>query len=584
MTEGTTTEPVLTSPEAEGEIDYQRELRGLLAPLLGTLALTALLVVGLAATVFWTARQTGPADAALAHPPAAHTSGRNAPALRQHEAGSVAHGILPRVMAPLSFALPAVILALLAFGGYRASTRAQNLTRLFAGRANAEQERIGALRRRQALLTATLAGTGDAVIVADPAGRITLLNPTAEGMTGWQEADALGREVRAVLTLVDERTGAALTDLAAEVLADSVRRDYPSGAVQVARGGVRHPVAGSLSPLTEEDGGPGVALFFRDKSECRNMAARRDSWEARAEALLTTTRECVVLMRQSGEIAGFNPAAERTFGWTRRKTVGQPAADLLFPPPSRDGFQRAVERSQASTDASPAWTETLALNADGRPFPAEMAVTPIPRQEAPLFAIHLRDLSERRDAEALARTESREKSALLGSVSDELRTPLNAILGYTEMLQEEASEGGNPELLPDLQKIHAAGEHLLSLVNDVRDLSRTEAGQMELYRETFDVAKMVAEVGQEAGPSLAKNGNVLQVRVAEGVGEMEADRVKIKQTLLNLLSDAAGFAQGETVALDAGRDWDGMGDWITFRLADANADQALPQIGTNTAS
>ena len=174
--------------------------------------------------------------------------------------------------------------------------------------------------------------------------------------------------------------------------------------------------------------------------------------------------------------------------------MGRSAADLLFPASSRDSFRQEANRSQAvkAPSALTARVETQALRADGREFPAEMTITRIPRQEAPLFAIHLRDISERREAEgalrraqdaalATALAESREKSALLANMSDELRTPLNAVIGYSEMLQEEAHDRGQTDLVPDLEKIHGAGKHLLSLINDILDLSKIEAGQMELY-------------------------------------------------------------------------------------------------------
>ncbi len=142
------------------------------------------------------------------------------------------------------------------------------------------------------------------------------------------------------------------------------------------------------------------------------------------------------------------------------------------------------------------------------------------------------------------------KSQFLANMSHELRTPLNAILGYSEMLQEEAEELGVPDLNPDLQKIHAAGKHLLGLINDVLDLSKIEAGKMTLYIEQFDVAKLIQDVKATVLPLITKNGNRLEVSCPAGIGTMRADLTKVRQTLFNLLSNASKFTEKGTITLE----------------------------------
>ena len=125
----------------------------------------------------------------------------------------------------------------------------------------------------------------------------------------------------------------------------------------------------------------------------------------------------------------------------------------------------------------------------------------------------------------------------------ELRTPLNAIIGYSEMLQEEAEDLGQQGFIPDLQKIHGAGKHLLGLINDILDLSKIEAGKMTLYLEDFDVAKLVQEVAATVQPLVTKNGNTLEVDCPADLGTMHADVTKVRQTLFNLLSNASKFTE-----------------------------------------
>ncbi len=183
-----------------------------------------------------------------------------------------------------------------------------------------------------------------------------------------------------------------------------------------------------------------------------------------------------------------------------------------------------------------------------------------------LERIQSRD-AELRVAKELAEQASRTKSSFLANISHELRTPLNAIIGYSEMLEEEAQERGLGELAPDLSRIHGAGKHLLALINDVLDLSKIEAGRVELVLEDFDVAGLVREVEATIRPLVAKNENELEVSCS-GLGSMRADLMRVRQVLFNVLSNAAKFTQRGRISLEvlplslAGR------DWIEFTVAD----------------
>ncbi len=177
---------------------------------------------------------------------------------------------------------------------------------------------------------------------------------------------------------------------------------------------------------------------------------------------------------------------------------------------------------------------------------------------------------------------TRAKSEFLANMSHELRTPLNAVIGYSEMLQEEAQDLDQNDFIPDLQRINSAGRHLLELVNGVLDLSRIEAGRMELYLETFDVPTMVQDTVALIHPLIEKNSNVLEVHIEDNAGTMRADITKVRQTLFNMLSNASKFTEQGSIKLhvvrEVGPNSEHGGERVRFDVADTGIGMTAEQI------
>ena len=176
-----------------------------------------------------------------------------------------------------------------------------------------------------------------------------------------------------------------------------------------------------------------------------------------------------------------------------------------------------------------------------------------------------------------ARSASQAKTDFLAKVSHELRTPLNAIIGYSEMLMEEAEDDGLETYLDDLTKIHSSGDHLLTLINDILDISKIEAGKMELYLEEFNLKDFISQIVSTTQPLIEKNRNELVVDLDESIGTLRNDETKLRQVLLNLLSNAAKFTEAGIVKLKVSKT---TRDRVKFELSDTGIGMTSKQLKT----
>ncbi len=189
--------------------------------------------------------------------------------------------------------------------------------------------------------------------------------------------------------------------------------------------------------------------------------------------------------------------------------------------------------------------------------------------ELNLLRQQLAELGSMRDAALAA---NRAKSNFLATMSHELRTPLNAIIGYTELLREESNDLDHPHvrkrLLPDLAKINHAAQHLVWVINDVLDLAKIEAGRAEVHLEDFDLCEMIQALVATIGPAIKKNNNILHTQLQQGLSQVRSDKPKLRQSILNLLSNAAKFTCDGSVTLRTRTVEEGLHEWLEISVQD----------------
>jgi PAS domain S-box-containing protein len=312
-----------------------------------------------------------------------------------------------------------------------------------------------------------------------------------------------------------------------------------------------------------------AAELLREATSARNYA----------DNILTAMAESLIVIDAAGAIETVNKATLELLGHERDALVGRPFKTLLpdlgdHPgdrPSGRPNEQHeAIERSYLHRDGHAVavlLTRSPLHGEAGRKGGSVWVASDITRLKHAEQSL--------REAKQQAEEASLAKSRFLANMSHELRTPLNAVIGYAEMLLEEVDERALAGSTDELRKVQSAGKHLLGLISDILDLSKIEAGRMDIHMETFDVADMIETVLGTVRPMLARNRNELAVSCPPTIGFIHADLTKIRQILLNLLSNAAKFTEHGTVRLSASR----SPGRIQFQVADTGTGMTQAQLG-----
>ena len=450
---------------------------------------------------------------------------------------------------------------------------------------------LGALawfrRRQERAATALLAGFGANAPIGlgfvDGSSRVWHANRTLEEIAGASADGLVGQSIANLMP----RFASALSPLVASVAATgqprtNVQIDFEADNRTDDLTDQRRAYLVNLfplDPLGRNDKAAGVGMILQDVTSLTEAETRIRRSELRFRSLIQATATIVWNTDPRGVFADTSGEWRAFTGQASEESAGDGWLAAIHP----DDRAMTAEIWARAIDGRGVYElEHRLLRSDGEW--RWMAVRGVPVMDEGTVREWVgshADITARREAEQalaaardVAEEANRAKSQFIANMSHELRTPLSAVIGYSEMLEEEVEDGGQTHLLGDIGKIKGSARHLLSLINDVLDLSKIEANRMTVYAETFDAATLAHDVAATVAALMRQKDNELVMDIAPGLGEMRSDQTKLRQCLFNLLSNAAKFTENGTITLSARRG----GDHVVFQVADSGIGMTEEQL------
>jgi protein-histidine pros-kinase len=398
--------------------------------------------------------------------------------------------------------------------------------------------------------------TAYSIIATDLAGTILFWNEGARRLYGYGADEVMGRQ-HAALHAAAGRHG----ELPETMMQRTLEAGTWEGTVERLRKDGSEFMARVVMTLRRDgEGQPdGFLLISRDVTEELRLVAELERSQY-TRSVFEAAPDAMVIVNESGEIQLANAATEKLFGYPREALLGR-HVELLIPARDRAGQDNHLAgffdepRARAMGEGN----QLSGRRSDGVEFPVEISLSPLETDQGMFATAAIRDVTDRtrfenglRVANAKLEQANRQKNRFLANMSHELRTPLNAILGFTGTLLMEIPGTLNDEQTRQLRTVQASGRHLLSLINDLLDLARIEAGRLDLTLEAINCQELVEEVAEGLRPLAEEKGLVLAIAQPDAPIEIKTDRRALSQILINLTNNAIKFTDDGSIRIEVG--------------------------------
>jgi PAS domain S-box-containing protein len=410
------------------------------------------------------------------------------------------------------------------------------------------------LAKREKWFSTTLGSIGDAVIATDMNGAVTFMNSVAQSLTGWRQADAIGKSMDLVFEIVNRETRHPVENPVKKVFREGKIVGLADHTILRSKDGKEFDIEDSAAPILTDIGEAfGVVLVFRDVTETKLDQQETSRQRQLLQLILESIADGVVVADSNGKFLLFNAAAEQILGfgatdgapglWADRYGTYLPDAKTPYPPDqlpliramrgeSVDALELFVRNSKVPDGRLLSFRGGPLRSEGGMPQGGVVVFHDISLQKQAQEAL----IQAKEDAERV----SKFKDQFLSTMSHELRTPLNAVLGFSDLLTDERYGPLNDRQQRYVAHIHTGGVHLLKLISDILDLSKIEAGKMEITREDVTVSSAFSEVISALYPLAEKKSQVLLQQAAPDL-QVRADSLRFRQVLTNLVGNAIKF-------------------------------------------
>jgi PAS domain S-box-containing protein len=414
------------------------------------------------------------------------------------------------------------------------------------------------LRTNEENLSITLNSIGDGVLTTDAEGRVTRLNPVAERLIGWSQAEATGRPVEDIFHIINQKTRQPAFLPVAETLAQGVIYGLANDTMLIARDGSECAIADSCAPIrNRSDEVIGTVLVFRDvSSEYATQAELRDS-ATRIQTILNTVMDVIIAIDECGIIKTVNPAATPLFGYDITEIIGQNIS-MLMPEPYHSHHNDYIKHYLTTGEAHIIGNgrEVVGRRKDGSTFPIYLAVSEMQLEGECHFIGVVHDITEHKqaeqklfDAKEAAELANRAKDSFLATMSHEIRTPLTGMLGMVEVLSLTPLDHEQDEML---RAVWDSGRSLLRIVNDILDWSKIEAGKLTLSPQPTSIPRLLQEVANTYARIASSKSLLLWQHADTRLSTAHiVDSLRLSQVLNNFVSNAIRFTQTGEVELRA---------------------------------